>query len=376
MAGNTFGVLFRLTTFGESHGPAVGAVIDGCPAGIPLNLEDIQEELNRRRPGDTQTAAGTSRKEEDLCEILSGVFRGKTTGTPIALLIQNTSQHSGDYDTLEQAFRPGHADYSYTAKYGFRDHRGGGRASGRETAGRVAGGAVAKALLKQALGTSYGVTAFTLEAAGIRCKTIDLSVIDKNPLHAADMEAASRMEAQIAARKQDGDSSGGIVECHARGVPPGLGEPVFDKLDAELAKAMVSIGAVKGVEFGAGFEAAKLTGFAMNDGFQADPADSSRVILTSNNCGGILGGISAGNHIMFRVAVKPTASIFQEQPSVREKPGESGVYENTLLSIRGRHDACICPRIVPVVEAMTHLVLADLWLQSRVSRVQENTPYA
>ncbi|MDR3284990.1 MAG: chorismate synthase [Treponema sp.] len=377
MAGNTFGALFRLTTFGESHGEVVGAVIDGCPAGIPLVEEDIQRELDRRRPGNhggARTTAGTSRNEADRCEILSGVFEGKTTGTPVALLIRNTSAHSADYDNLKAVFRPGHADYTYAVKYGFRDHRGGGRSSGRETAARVAGGAVAKALLRHALGGAYSATAFTLRAAGIECRTVDFSVIEKNALRAADMEAAARMEEQLARLRAQGDSAGGIIECRVSGVPAGLGEPVFDKLDAELAKAMLSLGAVKGIEFGSGFESADKTGSSLNDAFRVDPADNRKITLTTNNCGGTLGGISTGSEIIFRLAIKPVPSIFQEQQTVRQQSGNPAAYENTALRITGRHDGCICPRIVPVVEAMSHLTLADMYLRSKTSSVPPAPP--
>jgi chorismate synthase len=346
VSGNTFGTLFRVTTFGESHGSAIGAVIDGCPAGVPLSESDIQTELNRRRPSGDSTGAGTSRKEPDTAEILSGVFECKTTGTPIAVLIRNTSQHSADYDNLKTSFRPGHADYAYTEKYGFRDHRGGGRASARETAGRVAGGAVAKALLKTVLGESYSVTAVTLQAAGIPYGTAEYT-------------------ARIEQLRKQGDSCGGIVECRATGIPTGLGEPVFDKLDAELAKAMLSIGAVKGIEFGRGFESANLTGSEMNDSFYVD--DDTNVRLASNNCGGILGGISTGSELVFRIAVKPVPSIFLEQQTVRQNA--DGTYENATLRIAGRHDVCICPRIVPVVKAMTHIVLADMFLRNKNSKI-------
>ncbi len=372
MAGNTFGAAFRLTTFGESHGAAVGAVIDGCPAGVPLGEAAVQAELNRRRPGShggAPSAAGTARTEADKCEILSGVYEGKTEGTPIAVLIRNTSQRSADYGGLADTFRPGHADYAYRAKYGFRDWRGGGRSSGRETAGRVAGGAVAKAFLRARF-PAYSAAAFTLRAAGVSCGKIDLSAVDKNPLRAADMSAAAQMESRIAALRERGDSAGGVVECRVRGVPAGLGEPVFDKLDAELAKAMLSLGAVKGIEFGLGFACAEQTGSAANDALSVpeDSAAGRDVSFRTNNAGGILGGISNGDEIVFRIAVKPVPSIFLPQDTVAER---GGAYQNTVLRIQGRHDACICPRIVPVVEAMTHLVLADLALRNGASRLNQ-----
>ncbi|GMO48125.1 MAG: chorismate synthase [Treponemataceae bacterium] len=363
MPGNTFGSIFRITTFGESHGSAVGVTIDGCPAGVELDERVIQAELDRRRPGANAGVAGTARNEKDEAKILSGVFGGRTTGTPIAIIIENTAQKSADYDNLKDSFRPGHADWTYTAKYGFRDHRGGGRSSARETAGRVAAGAAAKAFLRQRLSHGYRVIAFTLRAAGVSCASIDYSVIDKNPLRAADLEAAARMEEALSALREKGDSAGGIVECVVTGCPAGLGEPVFDKLDAELAKAMLSLGAVKGIEFGSGFAAADSTGSAHNDTLRAN---GGTVGFASNNAGGILGGISNGEEIRFRIAVKPTASIFMEQQSVIQT--ENGEYKNHALVIRGRHDVCICPRIVPVVEAMTHLVIADMVLRNDCAR--------
>jgi chorismate synthase len=362
MAGNTFGAAFRVTTFGESHGAGVGVVVDGCPAGVRLDEAVIQRDLDRRRPG-VNTGTGTSRSESDKAEILSGVFEGRTTGTPIAILIRNTNQHSADYEHLRDLYRPGHADFTFQAKYGFRDHRGGGRSSGRETAGRVAGGAVAKALLQTVLGADYGATAFTLRAAGVSCATIDYNAIDANPLRAADPDAAKVMEERILALRERGDSAGGIVECRVAGLPAGLGEGVFDKLDALIAQAMVSLGAVKGIEFGAGFAAANMTGSEMNDGFFAQ---NGQIALKSNKAGGVLGGMSTGDALVFRVAVKPVPSIAVEQQTVR---GVGGHYEDAKVSIKGRHDGCICPRLVPVVEAMTHLVIADLWLRNRGARI-------
>ena len=363
MAGSSFGTFFKITTFGESHGAALGVVVDGCPSGIPLNETIIQKELDRRRPGhhDGQfNASVTARKEADACQILSGVFEGRTTGTPIAILIPNTSQHSKDYDALKDTFRPGHADYTYTQKYGIRDHRGGGRSSGRETAARVAAGAVAKAFLTAS--TEISVTAFTLRAAGISCQTIDLSVIEQNPLRAADLTAAEAMAQRIDQLRRQGDSAGGLVQCQVTGVPAGLGEPVFDKLDAELAKAMVSIGAVKGVEFGAGFGCVDLTGSTMNDALYLHHGDdgTTQPAFRTNNAGGILGGISSGNTILFNVAVKTVPSIFLEQQTVAKVEGQ---WQDTTLAIHGRHDVCLCPRIVPVVEAMTWLTPADLYLR-------------
>ena len=366
MAGNSFGTVFRITTFGESHGRAVGVVVDGCPAGVPLDERVIQTELDRRRPGHGAGAAGTTRSENDEAKILSGVFEGVTTGTPIAIVIENTAHRSSDYDNIKDSFRPGHADFTYTQKYGFRDHRGGGRASARETAGRVAGGAVAKAFLQKRLAKTYKVFAFTRRVAGVSCASVDYSVIEKNPLRAADLDAAKQMEEKLRALREKGDSAGGIVECVVRGCPAGMGEPVFDKLDAELGKAMLSLGAVKGIEFGSGFASADSTGSALNDPMRAASGGGRAVEFISNNAGGVLGGISNGEEIIFRVAVKPTASIFLEQQSVAKT--QNGAFENSALAVRGRHDVCICPRIVPVVEAMTHLVLADMILRGESAR--------
>lgn len=367
MSGSSFGSLFRISTFGESHGIGLGVVIDGCPPGISLNEQIVQRELDRRRPGHHGkefNAAVTARKEADECQILSGVFEGKTTGTPIAIVIYNTSQHSKDYNALKDTFRPGHADYTYTQKYGLRDYRGGGRSSGRETAARVAAGAVAKAFLGERL-ASPTVTAFTLRAAGISCRTIDLSVIERNQLRAADLEAANQMAERIDQLRRQGDSAGGIVQCRVGGIPAGIGEPVFGKLDAELAKAMLSIGAVKGVEFGAGFDCVDMTGSTMNDDMYVARTEdgSARAAFATNNAGGILGGISNGNEIQFNVAVKPVPSIFVEQKTICTTP--EGSYQDTTLTIHGRHDVCLCPRIVPVVEAMTWLTLADMYLQAK-----------
>ena len=367
MAGNTFGTVFKVTTFGESHGFGLGAVIDGCPAGIPLSIEQIQHELNRRRPGihnNTPNAAVTARCEKDECEILSGVFEGISTGTPIALLIQNTSQHSKDYSNIKDTFRPGHADYTYTAKYGLRDYRGGGRSSGRETAARVAAGAVANAVLQQAF-PKCSVTAYTIRAAGIAAQKRDLSIIEQNPLRCCDEQAAERMAEQIALLRSQGDSAGGIIECQVTGLPAGLGEPVFNKLDAELAKAVISIGAVKGIEFGEGFAAADCTGSIMNDALRTTQ-NGSAVNFETNHAGGILGGISNGDTIIFRAAIKPVPSIFRQQQSVTLHGTH---YTDSTLLIEGRHDVCLCPRIIPVIEAMTFITLADLYLQNRSSRM-------
>lgn len=355
-SGNTFGKNFKVTTFGESHGEGLGCVIDGCPAGIEITKEIIQSALNRRRPGVSAdgklNAAVTGRSEPDEVEILSGIFEGKTTGTPIALLVRNTSQHSSDYGNLKNTFRPGHADYTYDIKYeGNRDYRGGGRSSGRETLARVAAGSVAQEILKA---RGIKITAYTIRAAGIPVEKKDLSQIEENALRAPDNEAAKKMSEKIEKLRADGESAGGIIECVVDGCPAGVGNPVFDKLDAELAKAMLSIGAVKGIEFGDGFDCADSVGSKNNDQMHVE---NGNVVFDSNHCGGILGGISNGNTIVFRIAVKPVPSIFKKQNTVCK---ENGVYKSTELQIEGRHDVCLCPRIVPVVEAMTALVLVDL----------------
>lgn len=363
MSGNSFGTIFRVTTFGESHGHALGAIVDGCPAGVRIDKCDIQAALDRRKPGTArggkQNIATTTRREEDSVEILSGVFEGVSTGTPIALVIQNTSQRSNDYANLKTTFRPGHADFTYAQKYGVRDWRGGGRASGRETASRVAAGAIASAFLKT-LGIT--ATAYTIRAAGIACTERDMTVIEQNALRACDTAAAKKMEAKIAQLHADGESAGGIVECTVQGVCTGLGEPVFDKLDAELAKAVMSIGAVKGIEFGSGFSAVDMLGSAHNDAMRAH---DGKPVFLSNNAGGILGGISNGNDIIFRAAIKPVPSISKMQETVRD---QGDVFADSELVIEGRHDVCLCPRIVPVIEAMTSIVLADMALRARCSR--------
>ena len=324
MAGSTLGEVFRLTTFGESHGKAIGCILDGCPAGLSLSEDDIQPYLDRRRPG--VQAYTTARRESDTVSILSGVFEGRTTGTPIALILQNEDQRSRDYGNIAGTYRPGHADMTYDAKYGFRDYRGGGRSSGRETAARVAGGAVALTFLAK-LGIS--VSAHVVSIGGVPAGT----------------EEAILKEAAASC-----DSLGGIIECRAAGLPAGFGEPVFDKLDADLAKAILSIGAVKGIEFGEGFRAASMKGSENNDGFCLQ---EGRIMPVSNHAGGILGGISDGADLVFRAAVKPTPSIARLQKTVTCDG------RGIDLEIRGRHDTCIVPRAVVVMEAMTGLVLAD-----------------
>ncbi len=345
MAGNKFGKQFTISTFGESHGPAMGVVIDGCPPLISLDNTDIQTELNKRRPG--QSSITTSRKEPDTVEILSGVFEGKTTGAPVSLLIRNQNQRSKDYNKLKSLFRPGHADYTYMKKYGIRDHRGGGRSSGRETSARVAAGAVAKKIL-----ASQGITVqgYTLAIAGIYAEEIDYSFIELNPLRSPDRNKFKEMISKIEESKDRGDSLGGIVEAVVKNCTPGLGDPVFDKLDAVIAHALMSLGAVKGVEFGAGFSVAGMTGSECNDELYVD---GTSVRTLTNNAGGILGGISNGEDIVVRVAVKPTASIIKTQRSVNTD------YVQENISVEGRHDPCICPRLVPVVESMIALSLVD-----------------
>jgi chorismate synthase len=370
MAGNTTGSVFRVTTFGESHGQALGCIIDGCPAGIPVSIDRIQQALDRRRPGASfdgkHNNVTTSRNEADRAEILSGVFEGKSEGTPIAIIIRNTAHHSSDYENLKTTFRPGHADFSYFKKYGMRDYRGGGRSSGRETAARVAAGAVALMILET---QHICVTAYTERAAGISIKKMNYSEIEQNALRAPDCAAAEKMMNQIEILREKGDSAGGIVACTVTGIPAGLGEPVFDKLDAELAHAMLSIGAVKGIEFGSGFAAADSTGSINNDPIRLDP-NTGLPLFTSNNAGGILGGISTGADLFFRIAIKPVPSIFQSQQTIQHKVTnhDSSEYAESELVIEGRHDVCLCPRIVPVVEAMAALVITDLLLRNECSR--------
>jgi len=341
MAGSSFGHLFKISTFGESHGGAVGVVVDGATPGLELEEAEIQKELDRRKPG--QSAITTPRQEADRVRIMSGVFEGKTTGTPILLILYNQDARPEAYDGIKDKFRPGHADFTYLMKYGLRDYRGSGRASGRETAGRVAAGAIAKKLLAR---RGVRIVAYTLRAAGVQCAVYDEAAIETNPLRACDPQAAAEMERRILHLQEQKDSAGGIVECRVRGLPPGLGEPVFDKLDAELAHAMLSLGAVKGIEFGTGFAAADLKGSEHNDGMDATG-------FRSNHAGGILGGISTGAELVFRIVVKPVSSIARTQLT-RTVAGEE-----TEISTEGRHDGCICPRIVPVVEAMAALVLED-----------------
>ena len=347
MAGNSFGELFRIMTWGESHGKALGVVIDGCPAQVELSEEDIQKEMEKRRLG--QYIGASSRKERDQIEILSGIFEGKTTGSPISIIVWNEDVDSAPYDEIRDVFRPGHADFTYQAKYGIRDHRGGGRASARETVGRVAAGAVAKKILGK---EKVEIHAYTLELGGIRAEKIEDKEIERNVLRCPDREAAVAMGKKIEETKARGDTLGGIVEIVVRGCPKGLGEPVFDKLEADLAKALMSIGAVRGVEIGAGFGAARMFGSQSNDpigpkGFE------------KNDAGGILGGISNGEDIVLRVAVKPIPSISLEQRTVDQ------TMRPVSLHIKGRHDVSAIPRINPVCEAMVAIVLVDHLLKQK-----------
>ncbi len=355
-----YGTLFRVSTFGESHGPAIGVVIDGCPAGLAFDTDFIQHDLDRRKPG--QSRITTQRREADEFEVLSGVFEGQTQGTPIALIIGNTDQRSKDYGHIAQQFRPSHADYTYQTKYGTRDYRGGGRSSARETAARVAAGAVAKLLLTtqgvQIQGYVSQVGTMTLD---VPYQNLTLSEAENNAVRCPDPALAAQMFDYIDDIRKQGDSIGGVVSCVITGVPAGWGEPVFDKLHAELGKAMLGINAVKGFEYGSGFAGVALRGSEHNDGFFAD--DAGAVHTRTNHSGGIQGGISNGEDIYFRVAFKPVATIMQDQESV-DTEGNT-----VIVSGKGRHDPCVVPRAVPIVEAMAALVLADMMLRSRVAQV-------
>ena len=358
MAGSTFGNIFSITTWGESHGKGIGVVIDGCPAGLPLTEEDIQVYLNRRKPG--QSRFTTPRKEDDAVEILSGVFEGRTTGTPISLMVRNTSQRSKDYSEIASYYRPGHADYTYDCKYGFRDYTGGGRSSGRETIGRVAAGAVAAKLLQE-LGIT--VTAYTRSIGPVKIddSRFDLSEMEHNAVNMPDAEAAEQAMAYLDACRTKEDSCGGVVECVIKGVPAGVGDPCFEKLSANLAKSICSIGAVKGFEIGDGFDAARSCGSENNDAFYMK--EDGSVGKRTNHAGGILGGISDGSDIIFRAAFKPTPSISAVQHTVNK----SG--EDIEISIHGRHDPIIVPRAVVVVECMAAITVLDGLLTAMTSRV-------
>ena len=354
---SSFGQIFRVTTFGESHGPAVGVVVDGCPPRLALDLEALQADLDRRRPG--QSRLVTQRDEADRVEVLSGLFEGRTTGTPIAMLVRNADQRSGAYDHLQDLYRPSHADWTYQAKYGLRDHRGGGRASARETIGRVAAAAVARQLLATVAGIE--VLGWVSEVAGIEAcvdaDTVTMDQVEADPTRCPDPGAAASITTAIQDARRDGDSLGGVVTVVARHVPAGLGEPVFDKLDADLAGAMLSLPAAKGFEIGSGFAGTRLTGRQHNDPFE--PGPDGRPRTTTNHSGGVQGGISNGATILCRVAFKPTATISSPQQTVTVDN------EPTTLAAKGRHDPCVLPRAVPLVEAMMLLVLADHWMRQR-----------
>lgn len=359
MAGNTFGQAFRLTTFGESHGRAIGLILDGCPAGLAIDEDFIQGELARRRPG--QSGIVTQRKEEDRVEILSGIFEGKATGAPIAMVIYNTDARSRDYEHIADKFRPSHADFTYHAKYGLRDYRGGGRSSARETAARVAAGAVAKLFLRR---HGVSIRAYVSQvgalALGKPYQELNLNLAESNPVRCPEPQMAEKMEALIREVRKAGDTIGGVVSAVISGCPPGLGDPAFDKLHASLGKAMLSINACKGFEYGSGFEGVKMRGSEHNDRFRNE---GGQIRTDTNYSGGIQGGISNGMDIYFRAAFKPVATIVPAQASVNEA-GEPVTVEG-----KGRHDPCVAPRAVPIVEAMAALVLADHWLLQRMARV-------
>ncbi len=350
---NSFGRLLRLTSWGESHGPAIGGVLDGVPAGIALAEADLQKELDRRKPG--QSRVSTQRREPDAVRILSGVFEGITTGAPIGFVIENVEKNSGHYDAIRDIWRPGHADYTLDAKYGIRDHRGGGRSSARETAIRVAAGAIARKIIPE-----IWITGYTVQIGGIKIEKFDETEIENNIVRAPDAAAAAKMVALIDEVRKEGDSVGGIIEIIAENAPPGLGAPVYGKLNADIAAAMMGINAIKGVEIGSGFKCASMRGSLHNDPIEMK---DEKVAFRTNNAGGILGGISNGDTIVVRIAVKPTPSILIEQDAV-DKNGFA-----RKVSVEGRHDPCICPRAVPVAEAMMALVLADHALLQRTTKI-------
>jgi len=354
MAGNSFGEAFNLMTFGESHGEALGGIIDGCPAGVSLDMDAIQRELDRRKPG--QSAIVTQRKEPDTAEFFSGIFEGKTTGTPIGFLVRNSNQKSKDYSHIKDSYRPSHADFTYDKKYGFRDYRGGGRSSARETVCRVVVGAIARQMIPEMQFNAYvsQVGSLKLEKS---YRELDFSLTESNPVRCPDPELASAMEQQIREVRKAGDTIGGVITCVIQNIPAGLGEPVFDKLHARLGQAMLSINAVKGFEYGSGFEGVELRGSQHNDTFAPDGS------TLTNHSGGIQGGISNGMDIYFRVAFKPVATLLQEYQTI-DKEG------NTVsLQGKGRHDPCVVPRAVPIVEAMAALVMADFYLLGRLSKI-------
>lgn len=363
MAGSIYGNLFRISTWGESHGKAIGVVVDGCPAGLPINEEDIQILLDRRKPGFSHFT--TPRKEDDLVEILSGIFDGKTTGTPISMVVRNGDQRSSDYGDIVNYYRPGHADWGYDTKYGFRDYRGGGRSSGRETIGRVAAGAIAKKIL-QTMNITVDAYVASIGPVEMNPERFDLNIARKHPLGIPDKEANSKAEDYLTKIKRETDSSGGVVHCVVNGFPAGIGEPVFDKLDAALGKAIFSIGAVKGVEIGDGFAASRLTGLTNNDAFYFD---GNKVIKKTNHSGGILGGMSDGSPITIQAAFKPTPSIYATQETVNKDN------ENISINIRGRHDPVIVPRAAVVVESMVAITLVDALFQNMTSKLETITSH-
>ena len=356
MAGNSFGRFFRITTWGESHGPALGVIVDGCPAGLELSPEDIQYELDRRRPG--QSRITTQRKEADKIQILSGVFEGKTLGTPISMMVMNTDVISKSYEDIKDVYRPGHADFTYDEKYKRRDHRGGGRSSARETVGRVAAAAIAKKILN-----SHGVTTtgYVKQVGDIIAQDINFDRIEENPVRCPDPEAAEKIINLIESVRKEGDSVGGTVEVVSQGLPSGLGEPVFNKLDADLARALMSIGGIRGFEVGMGFGVVEKKGSQVNDLMYKK--EDGTLGFRTNNSGGLLGGITSGADLVVRIAIKPTSSISQVQDTVDKKG------EKTQLKVKGRHDPCLCPRAVPIAEAMVNLVLVDHLLISKLSTI-------
>ena len=372
MAGNTFGTLFRLTTFGESHGTAIGGIIDGCPSGLTIDLEFINSELQRRKPG--QSHITTQRKEEDQVKFLSGIFEGKTTGHPIGFTIENTNQKSGDYEHIKNAYRPSHADFTYQEKYGIRDYRGGGRSSARETACRIVGGAIAKLVLQH---YHVSIQAYVSQVGSIKLnktyQELNLSQTEESIVRCPDKEIAEQMISYIEAIRKQGDTIGGIVSCVIKGTPIGLGEPVFDKLHADLGKAMLSINAVKGFEYGEGFHSVNFKGSEMNDVFvpftsaslstSSSAQGGNKIKTSTNHSGGIQGGISNGEDIYFNVAFKPVATIMQDQSTIDVKGNE------TTIKGKGRHDPCVLPRAVPIVESMAALVLVDAILRNKVSKL-------
>lgn len=355
MSGSTFGKLFKITTWGESHGDGVGVVVEGCPAGLALKESDIQKDLDRRRTG--QSKVTTTRKEGDKIQIMSGIFKGRTTGTPISMRVDNKDADSSKYELIKHLYRPGHADYTYDMKYGFRDYRGGGRSSARETLGRVAAGSIAKKLLAR---DKITVTGFTRQIGHHMATTLNFKEIEKNIVRCPDAKTAEKMVNAIIKARKNGDSLGGIVEVIARGVPAGLGEPVFDRLDAELAKAVMSIPAVKGMEIGAGFQTASMKGSECNDVFVMK---NKKMTTKTNNAGGILGGISNGMDIVIKLVVKPTSSINKAQDTITQKGG------NSKIRVEGRHDPCVAPRAVPIAEAMVALTLIDHLLRNKNSQL-------